>query len=75
NRIGRRLADWTQDRGSVSVSDAEGEPSLAELAQAEENQRFAEAEQHPLVNAVKEVFPGAKVTKVTDRESGQPDDS
>ena len=75
NRIGRLLSDWTQDRWIVSVSDAEGEPSLAELAQAEENQRFAEAEQHPLVNAVKEVFPGAKVTKVTDRESGQPDDS
>ena len=74
NRIGRHLSDWTRDRWIVSVSDAAGEPSLAEQAQADEQQRFAEADQHPLVNAVKEIFPGAKVTKVVDRESGETDD-
>ena len=73
NRVGRLLSDWTQDRWVVSVSDADGEPSLAEIAQASEKQRFAEAEQHPLVNAVKEAFPGAKVTKVIDRASNSTD--
>ena len=73
NRVGRLLSNWTQDRWIVSVSDAVGEPSLAEIAQAGEKQRFAEAEQHPLVNAVKEAFPGAKVTKVIDRASDSTD--
>jgi DNA polymerase-3 subunit gamma/tau len=71
NRIGRLLSDWTQDRWIVSVSDTSGEPSLADAAQADEKQRFAEADRHPLVNAVKEVFPGATVTKVTDLGSNQ----
>jgi len=75
NRVGRLLSDWTQNRWIVSVSDAAGETTLAEQAQEEEKQRLAEAEQHPLVNAVKEVFPGAKVTNVTDRPSGHTDDS
>lgn len=74
NRVGRLLSDWTQDRWIVSISDAAGEPSLAEQAQEAEKQRFAEADEHPLVNAVKDIFPGAKVTKVTDRIPGDPDD-
>ncbi len=75
NRVGRLLSDWTQNRWIVSVSDAVGETTLAEQAQEEEKQRMAEADRHPLVSAVKEVFPGAKVTKVTDRASGNTDDS
>lgn len=75
NRIGRLLSDWTSDRWIVSVVDAQGESTLSEQAQAVEDQRFAEAEQHPLVNAVKEMFPGAKVTRVIDRSPQGPDDS
>ncbi len=75
NRVGRLLSDWTQNRWIVSVSDAAGETTLAEQALEEEKQRMAEADRHPLVSAVKEVFPGAKVTKVTDRASGNTDDS
>jgi DNA polymerase-3 subunit gamma/tau len=69
NRVGHLLSEWTQSRWIVSVSDVEGEQTLAEKAQAIEDRRFAEAEQHPLVHAVKEVFPGAKVTKVNDRST------
>ncbi len=75
NRIGRSLSDWTQERWVVSVSDAEGDATLAEKAQKAESQRFAEADQHPLVNAVKEAFPGAKVTRVIDRSSQGSDKS
>jgi DNA polymerase-3 subunit gamma/tau len=75
NRIGRLLSDWTSDRWIVSVVDAEGESTLAEQAQSVEDQRFSEAEQHPLVNAVKEMFPGAKVTRVIDRSPQGSDES
>ncbi len=75
NRIGKLLSEWTGNRWIVSVSDAEGEATLAEKAQAVENQRFAEAEQHPLVNAVKDAFPGAKIIKVNDRTTSGPDES
>ncbi len=74
NRVGRLLSEWTQNRWIVSVSDAAGEASLAEQALADEKQRLAEADRHPLVNAVKETFPGAKVTRVTDRKFGKLDD-
>ncbi len=67
NRVGNLLSEWTENRWIVSVSDVEGEATLAEKAQAVEERRFAEAEQHPLVHAVKEIFPGAKVTRVNDR--------
>jgi len=70
NRIGHLLSEWTRDRWVVSLSDAVGEPSLAEVEQLNTRQRFSEADRHPLVTAVKEVFPGAKVTKVTDLDPG-----
>ena len=74
NRVGRLLSDWTQERWIVSVSDDPGAPTLAEQAEAERAQQFAEADEHPLVHAVKQTFPGAKVTNVTDRPGGNPDD-
>jgi DNA polymerase-3 subunit gamma/tau len=67
NRMGRLLSDWTGERWVVSVSDAEGAPTLAEQREAEEAARIAEANRNPLVNAVKEAFPGAKVVRVVDR--------
>jgi len=70
NRVGQLLSQWTGRRWIVSVTDTPGTPgapTLAEQAQAEEQRRLAEAERHPLVQAVKEAFPGARVARVTKR--------
>ncbi len=67
NRMGGMLSDWTGARWIVIVSDAEGAPTLAEQREAAEAERFAEAEREPLVQAVKQTFPGAKVRVITER--------
>src|SRR3546814_20739813 len=69
NRTATLLSDWTGRRWVVSISREAGAPTLAEQAQAEERQRFDEAAVHPLVTAVKTVFPGAAVVKVVPRDS------
>ncbi len=75
NRMGRMLSDWTGDRWIVSVSDAEGAPTLAEQEAAIEAARMDAANKTPLVNAVKEAFPGAKVIKVVDRPVNEQSES
>ncbi|MDA0661930.1 MAG: DNA polymerase III subunit gamma/tau [Proteobacteria bacterium] len=72
NRMGHFLSDWTGERWIVSISDAEGAPTLSEQRDAAEAARFAEANSNPLVNAVKEAFPGARVIKVVDRPGRRP---
>jgi DNA polymerase-3 subunit gamma/tau len=67
NRMNRLLSEWTGDRWVVSISDEPGAPTIAEQRAAEEAARLAEANRNPLVNAVKEAFPGAKVVRVVDR--------
>ena len=67
NRMGRLLSDWTGERWIVSVSDAPGAPTLAEQRAAMDSERLAEAERDPLVQAVKETFPGAKIRGIIDR--------
>jgi DNA polymerase-3 subunit gamma/tau len=61
-RIGQCLTTWTGQRWMVSVSDKEGEPSLAEQDQEVERQRHERATAHPLMQAVIKTFPGAKLT-------------
>ncbi|MEX2615371.1 MAG: DNA polymerase III subunit gamma/tau [Alphaproteobacteria bacterium] len=72
NRMGHFLSDWTGERWIVSISDAEGAPTLSEQRDAAEAARFAEANSNPLVTAVKEAFPGARVIKVVDRPGRRP---
>jgi DNA polymerase-3 subunit gamma/tau len=75
NRMGRMLSDWTGERWIVSVSDAPGAPTLAEQSAAAKAQRLAEAERDPLVRAVKETFPGARIRGITDRPKGATPDN
>jgi DNA polymerase-3 subunit gamma/tau len=75
NRMGRLLSDWTGERWIVIVSDAEGAPTLAEQRAAVAAERLAAAERDPLVRAVKEAFPGAKVRGVTDRSKPASDNN
>jgi DNA polymerase III subunit gamma/tau len=64
NRLGRLLSEWTGERWVVSVSQSEGEPSLREQAAAHDEMLRHEATAHPLVNAVLETFPGARIEAV-----------
>jgi DNA polymerase-3 subunit gamma/tau len=61
-QLGRLLADWTGRRWIVSVSLEEGEQTLHAQQQAEEARRCEAAMRDPLVQAVLERFPDAKLT-------------
>ena len=76
NRLGKLLGDWTGDRWVVSVSQNEGEPTLREQAAARDETLRHEAAAHPLVRAVLDAFPGARIEAVRDigREAPTPVD-
>ena len=70
-RLGARLQAWTGNRWAISVA-AGGGPTIAETRDAAENALRAEAEQHPLVQAVIATFPKAKITEIrTEAEKAQ----
>ncbi len=69
NRVGALLSDWTGARWVVSVSAAEGAPTLREDDQAADAAARAEAAAHPLVRQVLEAFPGASINSVRDLEA------
>lgn len=66
--LGKKLTEWTGQRWMVSVVHADGEPTLHEQKQAKANRKMEEVMQHPVVRATLEIFPGAKVVDVVDRD-------
>jgi DNA polymerase-3 subunit gamma/tau len=66
-RLGRLLQEWTGRRWVVSISNAEGEPTLSEQARSSASRLRREAADHPLVKAVKSVFPEASIVAVRER--------
>jgi len=66
NRLGELLSEWTATRWIVIVSREGGEPTLREQAAATEKEKFTQAAKHPLVCAVRDVFPGATIEAVRD---------
>jgi DNA polymerase-3 subunit gamma/tau len=66
NRLGKLLGDWTGERWVVSISQNEGEPTLREQAAARDETLRHEAAEHPLVRAVLDAFPGARIEAVRD---------
>lgn len=64
NRLGTFLTQWTGQRWVVSVSDQTGEPTLKEQAEAHAQSLKNEAAQDPLVRAVLDAFPGARIERV-----------
>ncbi len=62
-RLGSRLQAWTGNRWAISVAEG-GAPTIAETRDAAENAVRAEAEKHPLVQAVIAAFPKAKITDI-----------
>jgi len=72
NRLGQLLSEWTGARWVVAVSSEAGEPSLREAAEAREQSLRSEAATHPLVRAVLEAFPGARIEAVRERAAEEP---
>ncbi len=60
------LTDVTGVRWTVALSTAQGEPTLAEAGNAADAGRRAAASEHPLVRAILEAFPGARIDTVHD---------
>lgn len=63
--LGKLLTEWTGIRWIVSVSDAPGQPTLAEQEANAEQQLRNQVLEHPLVQAVLNAFPGAELARVT----------
>ncbi|WP_458094184.1 DNA polymerase III subunit gamma/tau [Roseomonas sp. WA12] len=60
------LQELTGARWTVSLSNAEGEPTLASQRRAADEARLEVARSHPLVLAAMETFPGAQIREVRD---------
>ena len=77
NRLGTLLTNWFDERWVVTVSGEAGEPTVAETRKAAESARFEAAAQDPLVKAVLDAFPGARIKKVTPLadDRSDPDDA
>jgi DNA polymerase-3 subunit gamma/tau len=63
-RLGQRLQLWTGNRWAVSVVNEGGTQTIAAKRDKAENALKAEAETHPLVQAVLTEFPKAKITQI-----------
>ena len=76
NALGENLTNWTGARWVAVVSNDDGAPTLGEQAAKARAAAIVEAAQHPLVKAVLDTFPDAKVTDVRPRATplGDPDE-
>ena len=63
-RLGAKLQAWTGARWAVTLVNGGGAETIAEKRDAAELAIKAEAQQHPLVQAVLTAFPKAKITKI-----------
>jgi DNA polymerase-3 subunit gamma/tau len=66
-RLGNRLQAWTGARWAVTVVGGGGAPSIAEARDADRAALEAEARRHPLVQAVFEAFPEARIAEIRSR--------
>ncbi len=60
------LAEVTEQRWTIALSNAEGEPTLAEQGKLADASRREIAASHPLVQAILAAFPGASIQAVRD---------
>lgn len=65
-RLGAILLEATGTRWTIALSAAPGEPTLAEQGSTADAGRRAAAADHPLVRAILEAFPGARIQTVHD---------
>ena len=67
-RLGQQLQTWTQARWIISLENDGGGETITERENAVENALRAKASEHPLVQAVMESFPKAKITRIRTAE-------
>ncbi len=65
-RLGALLLRAAGTRWTIALTKEAGEPTLAEQGSAAERGRRASVADHPLVRAIMEVFPGARIEAVRD---------
>ncbi|MFA5040786.1 MAG: DNA polymerase III subunit gamma/tau [Bdellovibrionales bacterium] len=70
-RIGKCLTEWTGQRWVVSLSGEAGEPTLLEQERSAEAKRQERVREHPLMQAVFNSFPGAKIIALRQRSVAQ----
>jgi len=63
-RLGHRLQGWTGNRWAVTIVNDGGRETIAEVRDAKELALKADAEAHPLMQAVLAKFPHAKITAI-----------
>ncbi len=68
-RMARALQGWTGVRWGVSVEATGGQPTIAETRSAAEDDLRRQALAHPLVAAVMQAFPTARITDVRSRDA------
>ena len=66
NRVAQKLSEWTGQTWLVGIASEGGQPSLKEQDEAREHSIRGEAARHPLVRAVLDAFPGARIEAVRD---------
>ncbi|MEM7189159.1 MAG: DNA polymerase III subunit gamma/tau [Pseudomonadota bacterium] len=64
NRLGQVLRSATGARWSVLVSDAQGQPTVADDRRAAEEEAKQEAGNHPLIAQALATFPGATISQI-----------
>ncbi len=67
-RLAQKLQTWTGVRWAVSVVNDGGGTTIAEDRDAERNALEAKAKEHPLVQAVFDAFPNAKILEIRSLE-------
>ena len=76
-RLGAILGEATGTRWTIALSHAPGEPTLAEQDDTAGRAQLAQAAEHPLVRAILDAFPGAKLGPAEDlpppAAAGEPD--
>jgi DNA polymerase-3 subunit gamma/tau len=69
-RVASLLQEWTGERWLINLAKSSAQPTIAEAAEAQAQNKLQVAAEHPLVKAVLLAFPGAKIAAV--REKIQP---
>jgi DNA polymerase-3 subunit gamma/tau len=65
-KLAALLSNATGERWTIALSAAMGEPTLAAQGNAADVARREEAADHPLIRAIMQAFPGARIDQVSD---------
>jgi len=67
--LAKYLSQWTGKRWLVSLSDGEAGPTLAQVAQEQQEAKRANIAKTPVVAAILEIFPGSEIEDIKTVES------